>query len=113
MHAVHIGRRSAQVAEIALESVHLHHLLHLAQNALLGATGNEFSLMGRNGAEGTASETAPMDIDTELNHVVGGNALVLIFQMGYAGIGQVEGGVEFLGGHRWIGWVDNDGLGDG
>ena len=37
VHAVHVGRRTTQIAEIALESVHLHDLLHLAQNALLGA----------------------------------------------------------------------------
>ena len=29
MHAIHIGRRTAEVGEVALEVGHLHHLLHL------------------------------------------------------------------------------------
>ena len=34
-HAIHVGRRSAEVGEIAFEVGHLSHLLHLAQYALL------------------------------------------------------------------------------
>ncbi len=34
-HAVHIGRGSAQVGEIALEVGHLHHLPDFPENALL------------------------------------------------------------------------------
>jgi len=48
-----------------------------------------------------------MNVDGELDHVVGRYALALILRMGLAGVGQVEGGVELLGGHRRVGWVDN------
>ena len=34
--------------------------------------------MGGDGAEGTASETATMDVDGELDHVVGRNALAFV-----------------------------------
>ena len=43
--------------------------------------------MGRDGAEGTAAEAAAMNVHRELNHVVGRNALVLIFNMRYARVG--------------------------
>ena len=35
--------------------------------------------MGGDGAEGTAAETAAMDIHAVLDHVVGGYALALVF----------------------------------
>ena len=89
-HAVHIGRGASEVGEIALEIRHLHHLLHLAEDALLGAAGDKLALMGRDGAEGATPETAPMDIDAVLNHVVGGDTLTLVFGMGLTCIGQVE-----------------------
>ena len=63
--------------------------------------------MRGDGAEGTASETAAMDIDTVLDHVVGGDALALVFGVGLARIGQVEGGIEFRGGHRGIGRIND------
>ena len=104
-HTVHIGRGSTEVGEIALEVGHLHHLLHLAQDALLRAAGDELTLMGRDGAEGTAAETAAMDVDAVLDHVVGGDALALVFGMGLTCVRQVEGGVELFGSHRGIGRI--------
>ena len=35
MHAVHVGTGTTKVAEITLEAIHLYHLFHLVQNALL------------------------------------------------------------------------------
>ena len=64
--------------------------------------------MGGDGAESTTAETAAMDIYAELDHLVGGNALALIFNMRYARVRQVERGVNLLGSHRRIGWVDDD-----
>ena len=48
-----------------------------------------------------------MDVDAELDHLVGWDALALVFRMGLTGVGKVEGGVELCGGHRGVGWIDN------
>ena len=64
--------------------------------------------MGRDGAEGTASETATMDVDGVLDHVVGGDAFTLVFGVWLSRVGQVERGIEFLGGHRGERRVDDD-----
>ena len=48
-----------------------------------------------------------MDVHRVLDHVVGGDALALVFRMGLAGVGQVERGVELLGGHRRVGGIDD------
>ena len=113
VHAVHVGRGSAEVAEVAFEVGHLDDLLHLAQYALLGAAGDELALMGGDGAEGAAAEAASVDVDRELDHVVGGDALAPVLGVGLARVGQVEGGVELLGGHRGIGRVDYHSRGTG
>ena len=108
MHAVHVGRRAAEVGEVALEVGHLDHLFHLFQYALLGAAGYELALMSGDGAEGAAAETPAMDVHAMLDHVVGRDALALVFGMGLTGIGQVEGGIEFFRRHWRVGWVDDD-----
>ena len=108
VHAVHVGRRTAEVAEIAFEIRHLDDLLHLFQYALLGAAGDELALMGRDGAEGAAAKASAMDVDAVLDHVVGGYALPLVFQMRLAGVRQVERGIELLSSHRRVGWIDDD-----
>ena len=69
--------------------------------------------MGRDGTESTAAEASSMDVDRELNHVVGRYALALILRMGLAGVGEVEAGVELCGGHRRVGRVDDNGLSQG
>ena len=112
MHAVHVGRRTAKVAEIAFESIHLYDLLDLAKYAFLGTARDELALMGRDGTEGTTAKTAAMDIDAELNHLVGWNTLALIFNMRYARIGQVERGIKFFGSHGRIGRIDDDKRGE-
>ena len=64
--------------------------------------------MGRDGAEGASAETAAMDVDRELDHLVGGDALALILGVGQSRVWQVERGVKFLGGHRRVGGIDDD-----
>ena len=63
--------------------------------------------MGGDGAEGTTAKAPPVDIDTVLDHLVGRDALPLVFRMWLTGIGQVEGGIQFVRRHRRIGWVDD------
>ena len=53
-----------------------------------------------------------MDVDAVLNHVVGWDALSLVFQVGLAGVGQVEGGIQLGGGHRRVGRVDDNTSGE-
>ena len=107
-HAVHIGRGTAEVREITFEVRHLHHLPDFPQDTLLGAAGNELTLMGGDGAEGTAAETATVDVHAVLDHLVGRNAFPLVFRMRLTGIGEVERSVQLLCGHRRIGRVDDD-----
>lgn len=64
--------------------------------------------MGGDRTEGTASETASMDIHRVLDHIVSRYPLALVFWMGLSGIGQVEGGIKLGSRHRGIGWVDDD-----
>ena len=49
-----------------------------------------------------------MDVDRELDHLVGGDALALILGVGQSRVWQVERGVKFLGGHRRVGGIDDD-----
>lgn len=107
-HAVHIGRGTAEVREITFEVRHLHHLPDFPQDTLLGAAGNELTLMGGDGAEGTAAETATVDVHAVLDHLVGRNAFPLVFRMRLTGIGEVERSIQLLCGHRRIGRVDDD-----
>ena len=46
-----------------------------------------------------------MDVHGVLDHLVGWYALVLVFRMRYARVGQVERGIELLGGHRRVGGI--------
>ena len=55
LHAVHIGRRASQIAQITLEVWQLRDGFHLFQNALLAAAYDEFALVCGDGAEGTSS----------------------------------------------------------
>ena len=106
-HAIHVGRGSTQVTQVTFEVGHLHHLFHLAQDALLRAAGDEFSLVGRDGTEGASAKTATMDVHTELDHVVGGDTFPFVLRVWLTGVGKVERGVELLRGHWREGWVDD------
>ena len=82
LHAVHIGRRASQIAQITLEVWQLRDGFHLFQNALLAAAYDEFALVCGDGAEGTSSETSAMQVDGELYHVVCRNTFSLVFGWG-------------------------------
>ena len=110
VHAVHVGRWTAEIAEITFEVRHLDDLFHLFNNALLGAAGDKLTLMGRNGAESAASEASAVDIDTMFDHVVGWYALTFILKVGLPGVGQVERRVKLIGSHRGVGGIDYNGL---
>ena len=107
LHTVHVGTGSSQVAQVAFEVGQLHHGLHFAQDALFGAADDELALVGRDGAEGTASETSTVDVDGELNHVVGRDAFALVLGVRQARVGQVVGVVQLGLAHGRIGRVDH------
>lgn len=90
LHAVHVGRRAAEVAQIALKVWQLADFPDLPDYAFLGTAADELSLMGRDGAEGTAAEASAVNVDRVLNHVVGGNALALVLGVWQSGVWQVE-----------------------
>ena len=66
--------------------------------------------MRRDGTESATAETSAMDVDGELNHIVCGYALSLVFGMWKAGIGEVERTVEFRFRQGRVRRIDNDGL---
>ena len=114
VHAVHVCRRSAQIAKVALEVGHRDDLAHLLQDVLLRAASDELPLMSRDGAEGTSAETPAMNVHRELNHLVGGNSFAAILGVGESCVGQVEGRIELGSRHRGIGRIhDNIQVADG
>jgi len=64
--------------------------------------------MCRDGAEGASPETSSVDVDRVFDHVVGRYALALVFWMWLTRIGQIKGGIEFLGSHRRVGGIDDN-----
>ena len=48
-----------------------------------------------------------MDVDRELDHLVGRNALVLVFRMGKSGVGKVERSIQLFSSHRRVGGIDH------
>lgn len=61
--------------------------------------------MGGDGTEGAAAEASAVDIHRMFDHLVGRNALTLVFGVWQTGIGEVEGGIELFGCHGGIGRV--------
>ena len=104
-HAIHVCRRTAKIAQIALEARHSHHFLHLPKDALLTSASDELTLMGGDGTEGTTAETTAMDVHGEFYHLIGRYRLPPVLRMGHACIRQIEGGIELFGGERGIGRV--------
>ena len=65
--------------------------------------------MGRDGTERASAKTAAVDVDGVLYHLVcRDGAALLVLGMWQAGIRQVEGGINLLGGHRRLGRIDED-----
>ena len=105
VHTIHIGARSAQVADISLEIVHRHHLLHLAHDAFLASRRDEFALMRADSAKCAATEATTVHVHRVANHFVGRDSLAIVARVGQTGVGKVESGINFLGSHRRIGAV--------
>ena len=106
-HAIHICRRSSEVREVSPEIGQVCDSLYFAKYAFLGAADDELALMCRDGAEGTSAETTAMHVHGEAYHVVGGYAFAFVFGMWHPCVGEVEAVVDFLGGHRGKGWIDD------
>ena len=104
-HGIHVGTRSAKVAQVALEVGHLGDGFHFLQDAFLASAHDELALMRTDGTEGTSAETSAVQIDGELDHVESRDALTFIFRVRQAGIGKVERHVELALCHRRVRWV--------
>lgn len=96
VHTIHIGGRSSKVRDVTFEIGHGNYLLGLSQNAFFRAANDKLALMGRDGAEGATAEASPVDVDGELDHLVGRNRLPLIFGMRQTGVGQIVGCIQPL-----------------
>ena len=105
-HAIHVGRRAAEVGEVALEVGHLGDLSDLAQYALLRSAHDELSLVGRNGAECAASEASAVKADGVAYHFVGRYAFAAILGVGHSCVGQVERSIYLFGGEGRVGRKD-------
>ena len=106
-HAVHVGRGSAEVAEVAFEVGHTGDGFEFAQDAFLRSAGDELALVGGDGAESTTAEAATVETDRELDHLVGGDAFASVLGVGQTGVGEVEGSVELALREGLVGWVDD------
>jgi hypothetical protein len=100
-HHIHIGRRTAEVAEIAFEVRHLRYLPYLTKDALFGETHYELALMGRDSTESAPAKASAVDAYGVAYHIIGRYALASILRVRQTRIGKVEGAVYLLGGHRW------------
>ena len=58
MHLVHIGTRSAKVANISFEVRHLRYLLRLFNDRFLASGDDKLPLMCRDGTEGATAEAS-------------------------------------------------------
>lgn len=108
MHAVHVGRRAAKVADIAFEVVHTGHLTHLLEYGFLAARCYEFALMCRYCAESASAETSAVHVDRMTYHFVGRNHFAFVAWMRHAGVRKVKGAVNLGRTHRWKHGIDLD-----
>src|SRR3712207_3906862 len=107
-HAVHVGRRTSQIAQVTFEVGQLCHFPHLFQDRLFAAAHNKLALMGGDGTESAPAEASAMDVDGELDHVVCRNPFAFVFGMGQTRIRQVERTVELFLAHGRVGRIHHD-----
>ena len=107
-HAVHVGRWAAEVGNGAPEVGHSAYVLDFPEDGFRRAGGDEFSLVGGDGAEGAAAEASAVHGDGVADHVVGGDFFAPVAGVGHAGEGEGVDLVEFLGGHRGVGGIDDE-----
>ena len=106
-HAVHVGRGGAEVADGAFEVGHLAYPVHFAQDGVFGARGDEFPLMGGDGAEGTTPKASPVEGDGMAYHVVGRNGFALVAGVGQACERKVVDSIQFGSREGRVGGIDN------
>ena len=72
LHLVHVRRRPAQIRNIPFKFGVLCNFIDLFQHRLLAPRRHKLALVRRNRAETASTKTAPVHVDRELNHLVGG-----------------------------------------
>ena len=108
-HTIHIGRRCANIRYIALEVGHSNNPLNLLKDRAFRARIDEFTLVGRDGAEGATTEATTVDIYRVLDHLPRWDvALATVARVWGTLVRQVEGVVEFLGGEGLVGRCDDN-----
>ena len=103
-HAVHVGRGSPDIRQIALEPGRFGHAFHFGEDRPLAARIDELALVGRNSTERTPPETSAVDVDRVFDHLPRRNvAFALVTRVWGTFVGEVERVVELLGRERRIG----------
>ena len=100
-HAVHVGRRPAEVGDVALEVGRLvADLLDLVNDRRVRAALDDAALVLGDRAEGAAAEAAAHDVDRELDHVPGRDARAAVARVRRPREGPVEHEVHLGRGQR-------------
>ena len=107
MHHVHVCARTSQITQRTVKVRHGCDFVHLLHDALLAAVHDELALMSAYRAECTSAKTSSMHVYAELDHLVGGNPLSLVFGVGQTCVWQVEAMVHLVCSKRRIGGIDN------
>ena len=97
VQAVHVGRRRAEVGDVAVEFGHGRQFADFLQDGALAARLDEFALVSGDRAEVATAEAASVRDDRVLDHVVRRNALTLVAGVRKFGERQVPAGVHLLG----------------
>ena len=107
-HAVHVGRRCTDVREVTPEAGHRGDSPHLVEDRALAARVDEFALVSRYGAERTAAEASPVDVDRVLDHLPRRDvSFAVIARVRCPFVRQVERVVELFGRERRVGRRDD------
>ena len=96
MKSVHVGGRSSHIRYHALELRHPRQQAHLSKYRFLAAAAYKLALMCGYGAETASAETAPVDGQGILYHLIGRYLLALVTRMGLLGKGQAVIRVHLL-----------------
>lgn len=101
-HLIHICGGATEVGEVAMEIRHASDSFHFAQDARFTSAHDKFSLVRRNSAERTATETATVEVDREADHLECRDSFVTVFGVRKAGVWQVETAVDLCSCHGRI-----------
>lgn len=107
-HLVHIGGRTAEIADVSAKVLHLGDGIDFFKDRFFRAAGDKLALVGRYGAKATATEASTVHIDGKLDHLVGRDRPAFgVFGVRESGIRQIERGIDLFFGHGLKGWVDH------